>query len=151
MKIDANRIELTLETVEDALGRIDALAPADRKQLSDQWLARLQSATAPDPWVHGFTITRRDDGEVVGQCGFKGPPDSSGVVEIDAADVPLVARNLSVIALFSQRFDTLVEQSESPDDSALRIAAAVLNLLKPYVHTGAAGELDELATHYARK
>ena len=76
---------------------------------------------------------------------------ASGVIDIDAGDVPLVARNLSVIALFSQRFDTLIDQAESPDDSALRIAAAVLNVLKPYVHDGAAGDLDELATHYTHQ
>ena len=75
----------------------------------------------------------------------------SGVIRIDGEEIPLVARNLSVIALFSQRFDALVEKAESPDDSALRIAAAVLNVLKPYVDAGAAGHLDELASHYAHK
>ncbi len=72
----------------------------------------------------------------------------SGVITIDADEVPIVSRNLAVIALFSQRFDALVERSTSADDSALRIAAAVLNVLKPYVHLSVARQLDELATRY---
>ncbi|MDH3274907.1 MAG: TetR/AcrR family transcriptional regulator [Gammaproteobacteria bacterium] len=73
----------------------------------------------------------------------------TGVMSIDAEDMPTVSRNLAVIALFSERFDVLVESSQSADDSALRIAAAVLNVLKPYVHASVAAHLDELATHYA--
>ncbi len=71
---------------------------------------------------------------------------ASGVITIDDREIPVVGRNLAVIALFSQRFDALVERTGSADDSALRIAAAVLNVLKPYVHAGVASQLDELAT-----
>ena len=72
----------------------------------------------------------------------------SGVVKIDADDMHVVSRNLAVIALFSERFDALVDSSQSADDSALRIAAAVLNVLKPHVHASVSGHLDELATQY---
>lgn len=72
----------------------------------------------------------------------------SGVMTIEIDDMPVVGRNLAVIALFSGRFDALVDSSRSADDSALRIAAAVLNVLKPYVHVSATAELQELATHY---
>lgn len=72
----------------------------------------------------------------------------SGMIAIDNNELPLVSRNLAVIALFSERFDTLIDARASADDSALRIAAAVLNVLKPYVHAGARTELDALATHY---
>jgi [ribosomal protein S5]-alanine N-acetyltransferase len=55
---------------------------ADKAQLSGDWLARLRASTSPDPWVHGFSMVQLDTGITVGQCGFKGPPDSDGVVEI---------------------------------------------------------------------
>ena len=55
---------------------------ADKAQLSADWLARLHASTAPDPWVHGFSIVHLDTGTTVGQCGFKGPPDADGAVEI---------------------------------------------------------------------
>jgi [ribosomal protein S5]-alanine N-acetyltransferase len=55
---------------------------ADKAQLSADWLARLHASTSPDPWVHGFSMVHLDTGVTVGQCGFKGPPDSDGMVEI---------------------------------------------------------------------
>lgn len=58
------------------------MTPAERTELSADWLARLHAATAADPWVHGFSLVRRDTGAVVGTCGFKGPPDADGAVEI---------------------------------------------------------------------
>ncbi len=75
----------------------------------------------------------------------------SGIVRIDAGEIPLVGRNLAVIALFSQRFDALVATRRSADDEALRTAALVLNALRPYVQAGAAEHLGELASHYARQ
>jgi ribosomal-protein-alanine N-acetyltransferase len=61
---------------------IETMDAADKAQLSADWLARLHASTVPDPWVHGFFIVRSDTGITIGQCGFKGPPDADGVVEI---------------------------------------------------------------------
>ena len=55
---------------------------ADRAQLSPDWLARFAAATTIDPWVLGFRLVLAATGEVVGTCGFKGPPDADGMVEI---------------------------------------------------------------------
>jgi len=63
-------------------------------------------------------------------------------------DPELVSRNLAVIALFSERFDTLVDSSPTADESALRIAGSVLNVLKPYVAADSAFHLAELARYY---
>lgn len=49
---------------------------------SPDFLAALQKATAPDPWRFGFAIVHRIDHVVIGLCGFTGPPDSDGLVEI---------------------------------------------------------------------
>jgi ribosomal-protein-alanine N-acetyltransferase len=40
------------------------------------------ATTTVDPWVLGFTLIDRSTGGVIGTCGFKGPPDGDGMVEI---------------------------------------------------------------------
>lgn len=70
------------------------------------------------------------------------------VISLDASDMKLVSRNLAVIALFSDRFDALIDDQTTADDSALRIAGSVLNVLQPYVATDSAAHLAELASHY---
>jgi RimJ/RimL family protein N-acetyltransferase len=56
--------------------------------VSPEWLARLRTAAAADPWVHGFAVTLRDDRSVIGSAAFKGPPDPGGCVEIAYGIVP---------------------------------------------------------------
>tara|TARA_R110002073_G_scaffold75697_3_gene184585 strand:- start:4367 stop:4858 length:492 start_codon:yes stop_codon:yes gene_type:complete len=80
--LQTKRLELILVSVEETLAKIDAMSPADKQQLSEEWLTRVRLAKSPDPWVHGFTLKRRADDTVVGECGFKGPPNSNGIVEI---------------------------------------------------------------------
>ncbi|MBU2677235.1 MAG: TetR/AcrR family transcriptional regulator [Gammaproteobacteria bacterium] len=71
-----------------------------------------------------------------------------GVIRPAGFDAMLVSRNLAVIALYSERFDALIESSHSPDDSALRIAGSVLSVLVPFVAEDSAAELSELAGYY---
>ena len=52
----------------------DAVSPA--------WLASLRTSVGADPWRHGFFVVHRDSLQVIGSAGFKGPPDSDGMVEI---------------------------------------------------------------------
>jgi len=61
----------------------------DRAELSAEWLTRLDAATAIDPWVLGFSIVLAATGAVIGTCGFKGPPDSNGMVEIAYGIAPV--------------------------------------------------------------
>jgi AcrR family transcriptional regulator len=72
----------------------------------------------------------------------------SRVLRPGSEEMRVIARDLAVIALFSERFDALVEKSSSADVSALHIARSILNLLKPFVAAGAAEHLAELAGHY---
>jgi ribosomal-protein-alanine N-acetyltransferase len=51
-------------------------------EVSPKWLDALRSAATPDPWLHGFFIVDRERRCVIGSAGFKGPPDSSGMIEI---------------------------------------------------------------------
>ena len=48
-----------------------------------QWfLDTLRAQPGTDPWRLGFAIVHPDARMVIGSCGFKGPPDAQGVVEI---------------------------------------------------------------------
>jgi len=73
---------------------------------------------------------------------------AGGQIRLDNDDMRVVSRNLAVIALFSEKFDALVDSRRTADDSAIRIAAAVLNMLKPFVAEGAAVHLAKLAKYY---
>jgi [ribosomal protein S5]-alanine N-acetyltransferase len=69
-------------TLEEVHAMIRAMSPAEKAQLSADWLARVHASTSADPWTHGFFIVHRETGTTIGRCGFKGPPESDGVVEI---------------------------------------------------------------------
>ena len=73
---------------------------------------------------------------------------AAGQLSVSDADAPLIARNLAVIALFSERFDRLTGRAESADDAALRVAGSVLNTLKPFAVAPATAHIDELAARY---
>jgi RimJ/RimL family protein N-acetyltransferase len=79
--LETARLVLIPQTSARLRAQIDAMAPADRAQVSPEWLARLHSDT-PDPWTLGFAITERAGGAAVGSCGFKAPPDAAGMVEL---------------------------------------------------------------------
>ena len=69
-------------TREGVRADIEQMQPHERAQLSRDWLALLDGSTAVDLWIHGFRMVHRAGGNVVGKCGFKGPPGADGVVEI---------------------------------------------------------------------
>ncbi|HZI42857.1 MAG TPA: GNAT family N-acetyltransferase [Gemmatimonadaceae bacterium] len=79
--LETPRLRLVLDSTEAVLARIDALSPADRAEVSPEWLARMRSS-APSPWTHGFTAFDRTNDRAVGGGGYKGPPDADGMVEI---------------------------------------------------------------------
>lgn len=76
------RLKLVPKTRDEVRADIAAMSETDKAQLSPVWLARLASSPTVDPWVHGFALVQRESDAVVGGCGFKGPPDGGGVVEI---------------------------------------------------------------------
>lgn len=82
MQIETDRLTLNLDSLDEARARVAEFPEEIQAQLSAEWLALLDAATHADPWVLGFTMVRRSDGAVVGQCGFKGPPSPEGAVEI---------------------------------------------------------------------
>lgn len=74
--------------------------------------------------------------------------DRSGALSIGVSDLPIVSRNLVVIAMFSERFDEVSGAASSADDSALRIARAVLAIVLPYASADAASHWAALSDHY---
>jgi RimJ/RimL family protein N-acetyltransferase len=55
---------------------------------SPEFFERLRAATRPDPWKFGYAIIEKEQNLVIGICGFTGPPDSAGVVEIAYSIAP---------------------------------------------------------------
>jgi RimJ/RimL family protein N-acetyltransferase len=82
MVIESERLRLVLQTREEVLARIEAMDPADRAEVSPEWLARVRASTVADPWTNGFCMVDRASGAVIGSCGYKGPKDPEGIVEI---------------------------------------------------------------------
>lgn len=82
MRLTTERLELILQSTAELLESIEALPPADRSQVSPEWLERVRRSTTADPWTHGFAIRQLGSGAAIGSCGFKGPPDADGTVEI---------------------------------------------------------------------
>jgi [ribosomal protein S5]-alanine N-acetyltransferase len=56
--------------------------------VSPTWIEALRVAESPDAWRHGFVVVERELQLAIGSAGFKGPPDSDGVVEIAYGIVP---------------------------------------------------------------
>lgn len=81
LELRTPRLRLVLETTEVVLARIERMSPAERAEVSPDWLARMR-VSSPSPWTHTFAMVALGSGTVVGSCAFKGPPDADGVVEI---------------------------------------------------------------------
>ena len=82
MKIETRNLTLVLQTPEETHALIDTMTPSEKAELSADWLALVDSTTSADPWIHRFALIQRADNTVVGSCGFKGPPNANGAVEI---------------------------------------------------------------------
>jgi RimJ/RimL family protein N-acetyltransferase len=80
--MQSQRLNLIQQTREEVLAMIAGLSPEQKKEVSADWLARLDQAAPGDPWMFGYSVVQRETGSEIGHCGFKGPPSADGVVEI---------------------------------------------------------------------
>jgi len=55
---------------------------------SPEFFRSLKTASAPDPWRFGFAIIHTKENIVIGLCGFAGPPNTRGSVEIGYSIAP---------------------------------------------------------------
>jgi RimJ/RimL family protein N-acetyltransferase len=82
MDLGTTHLLLIPKTREEALAHVEALPPELRAAVSPDWLARLKAMETPDTWTLGFGVFHRGLRVLIGGCGFKGPPDGDGTVEI---------------------------------------------------------------------
>jgi RimJ/RimL family protein N-acetyltransferase len=80
--LETARLRLVLRTRDETRAEIARMKPDEKAAVSPAWLALLEGSSQADPWIHGFTLIDRASGGTIGQCGFKGPPGTDGVVEI---------------------------------------------------------------------
>lgn len=80
--IQAERLDLVLQTPAEALAWVESLPPEVRAEVSPAWIERVRSTRPGDPWSLGYTLIERARRVSVGGCAFKGPPDAHGVVEL---------------------------------------------------------------------
>jgi RimJ/RimL family protein N-acetyltransferase len=80
--IPTAHLELVLQTPDEVLAWVESLPPADRAEVSPDWIARVRTTAVGDPWALSFAAVERASGSTVGGCAFKGPPDADGVVEV---------------------------------------------------------------------
>lgn len=88
VEIQTENLRLVLQTLEETLAAIEALSPADRAHVSDDWLARVRALTGADPWTLGFSMVHRASATVIGSCGYTGTPNPDGIVEISYGTDP---------------------------------------------------------------
>jgi RimJ/RimL family protein N-acetyltransferase len=82
LELQSERLVFRLQSPTDVLSWVATLAPEVRSEISPLWLERIRNLSEPDPWYCMFDIWLRDREQIVGQCGFKGPPDEDHAVEI---------------------------------------------------------------------
>ena len=81
-QLQTQSLKLVPQTREDVRAYVEQMEPLEKAELSPAWLALLDGSSSADPWIHGFVLVHRIDGNIIGRCGFKGPPGEDGVVEI---------------------------------------------------------------------
>jgi AcrR family transcriptional regulator len=74
--------------------------------------------------------------------------EREGLLELPDSEAAVVARNLVVIALFSERLARLTGAQESADNAALRVASSILTALRPYANPSSSGDLEDIASRY---
>ena len=80
--IETKNLRLVGKTREEVRAEVAGYSEEIRAHVSAAWLELLRNSAEADAWVHGFAIIDRESGAVVGTCGFNGPPDAEGMVEI---------------------------------------------------------------------
>jgi [ribosomal protein S5]-alanine N-acetyltransferase len=81
-RLETKNLSLLPQTREDVCAYVEQMQPHERAALSPAWRALLEGSSPANPWIHGFTLMHRASASIIGKCGFKGPPDADGVVEI---------------------------------------------------------------------
>jgi RimJ/RimL family protein N-acetyltransferase len=128
--IPTARLELVLQTPSEVLASVESLPPADRAEVSPDWIARVRTTAVGDPWSLSFRVVERASGSAVGGCAFKGPPDADGIVEVAyGIDPPHrgcgfateVAGALAGFAFASGRVQRVRAHTKPDSDASVRV------------------------------
>jgi ribosomal-protein-alanine N-acetyltransferase len=99
-------------------------------EVSAEFLERLNSPAAADPWRDGYAVVHVADKTVIGQCSFTGPPDADGMVEIAYGIAPgyqnrghatEAARELIAFAKASGRVRTIKAHTLPQHNASTRV------------------------------
>ena len=71
-----------------------------------------------------------------------------GYIRVDEATLPMLCRTLTIVVMFSERFDVIAGSESAVEDIASQTAGATIGILLPYAEGDAAGVLSGLLTHY---
>ena len=95
LKLEPNDPKQLLTFIEDETGAAPLLGRPAAAGIRDYLLSAspaffegLRSASGPDRWRFGYVIIEKENDLVIGQCGFTGPPNESGTVEIAYSIAP---------------------------------------------------------------
>ena len=130
MELRSKHLSLIPKTREQALADIDKMPAEHRAAVSPVWLARVQSLQTPDTWTLGFGVFHRALRAMIGGCGFNGPPDGDGVVEIayaiDAAHqgngyATEAAEAMTEYAFRDNRVNTVIAHTLSATGASARV------------------------------
>lgn len=130
--LPTDRLDLRLQSPDEVLASIEAMPPEDRAEVSPDWLARVRTTLAGDPWALSYSVIERNGGASVGGCAFKGPPDVDGMVEIAYGIDPEhrgrgyateVARALTEFAFADQRVRVVRAHTRLDNETSARVLA----------------------------
>lgn len=128
--IPTARLDLVLQSPDEVLAWIDTLPPADRAEVSPDWIARVRASKPGDPWALSYKMVEKPGGAVVGNCAFKGPPDADGMVEIAYGVEPdfqrrgfatEAAQALTEFAIASKNVRTVRAHTKSDNEASARV------------------------------
>ncbi|MGL4462402.1 MAG: GNAT family N-acetyltransferase [Planctomycetia bacterium] len=124
------RLDLVLQTPDETLAWVASLPPADRAEVSPDWIERVRRTSVGDPWSLSFIVVERASGVTVGGCAFKGPPDGDGEVELAYGIEPPhqnrgfateLAEALTGFALADDRVRTVRAHTKTDDGASARV------------------------------
>ena len=98
VRADAALLSASLQGAASLADHLTVTVPADwpPEHVDEgalRWsLAAIEEERAPPPWSFYFMLLREPTPTLIGTCGFKGPPDAEGKVEVGYSVVPSAQR-----------------------------------------------------------
>lgn len=82
IRVEGERIRVESNTVEEMQKVYEKETDAEMKQAYYEMVTEMKRIPGREEWACDWSILRKSDGTSIGGVGFKGVPDSKGIVEI---------------------------------------------------------------------